>query len=84
VLDKFKQAARGADIVDVFDCQGELAKSVKRIMSLMPSARLRRWAKEDCSQGQPDQGRLDRAGIFAANVMLKLRGGVKVRETAAV
>jgi flavodoxin len=69
MLDKFKQAARGANIVDMFDCQGELAKTIKLIMSVMPDARLRKWAKEDNSKGQPDQARLDRARLFSRSVM---------------
>mgnify|MGYP001316338955 CR=1 FL=1 len=73
MLDKFKQAARGADIVDMFDCQGELAKSIKRIMSIMPNARFRRWAKEDNSQGQPDESRIERARAFSRDVMQKLQ-----------
>lgn len=84
VLGKFKQAAGKANIVDVFSCQGELAKSVKFIMSVMPNANYRRWAKEDCSQGQPDQARLDRARAFAADVMQRFHGTEKKLRAAAV
>jgi len=72
MLEKFRQAARGAEIFDFFDCQGELAKGVKRMMSLMPSAKFRKWAREDNSQGQPDQVRIERARAFARGVMKKL------------
>jgi hypothetical protein len=72
MLNKFRYACRHANIVDMFDCRGELAKSVKRIMSLMPNAQLRNWARTDNSQGQPDQGRIDRARVFARNVMAKI------------
>ena len=72
VLDKFKRAARGADIVDMFDCQGELAKPIKLIMSILPDAKLRQWARQDTSKGQPDKTRLDRACTFSRNVMNKL------------
>ena len=71
-LDKFRQAARGADIVDMFDCQGELARSVKRIMSIWPDAKFRMWAKQDNSQGQPDKTRLDRARAFSRKVIERL------------
>jgi flavodoxin len=74
MLDKFRQAARGANIIDMFDCQGELAKAVKMIMSIVPNAQLRNWAKQDNSQGQPNQQRLDRARAFSRNVMEKLHG----------
>jgi flavodoxin len=72
MLDKFRQAACGANIVDMFDCQGELDKKTKRIMSILPDARLRRWAKLDNSKGQPDEARLDRARAFSRNVMQRL------------
>jgi len=71
MLEKFKQAARDADLVGFFDCQGELAKSVKRIMSIMPNKQFRTWAKMDDSQGQPDASRIDKARAFARDVMRK-------------
>jgi flavodoxin len=79
MLDKFRGAARGANIVDMFDCQGQLDKGTKRIMSVLPSAKLRRWAKEDNSTGQPDKTRLDRARAFSRSVMDRLHDdGVEV------
>jgi len=77
MLDKFRQEAAKAHIVDIFDCQGELSKTVKRIMSIMPNADLRRWAKEDNSFGQPDETRLERARVFAREVIEKYQS-VKV------
>lgn len=71
-LEKFRQAARGAEIVDMFDCQGQLAKAIKTFMSIMPNAKYRRWAKMDNSQGQPDETRLERARAFSKEVMKKL------------
>lgn len=68
-LDKFCQAARGANIVDMFDCQGQLSKALKMFMSIMPNAKFRRWAKMDNSQGQPDEARLERARAFARNIL---------------
>ena len=72
MLDKFRQAARGANIIDMFDCQGELEKTTKLIMSILPDPKLRMWAKQDNSKGQPDQTRLDRARAFSRNVMQRL------------
>ena len=73
MLDKFRQAACGANIIDMFDCQGELDKTTKRIMSVLPNARLRNWAKIDNSQGQPDESRIERARAFSRDVMSGLR-----------
>ncbi len=69
MLAKFKQAARSANVIATFDCQGELAKAVKIIMTVYPNAKYRRWAKQDDSQGQPDKTRLDRARAFSRDVM---------------
>jgi len=69
MLDKFRQAATGANIVDMFDCQGELAKGVKFILSIFPDANFRQWAKQDTSLGQPNKARLDKARAFAREVM---------------
>lgn len=71
MLDKFTQAARGAEIIDMFHCQGELAKGIKRFMSIWPNAQFRKWAREDNSQGQPDESRIERARSFAREVMKK-------------
>lgn len=76
-LEKFKQAAGRANLVGFFHCQGELDKSTKRILSIMPNAKFRKWAREDCSQGQPDQTRLDRARAFARDIMAKFPGSGK-------
>jgi flavodoxin len=72
MLEKFRQAASGANLVDMFDCQGQLDKMTKRIMSIMPDARLRLWAKQDNSKGQPDETRIERARAFSREVMQKL------------
>ena len=74
-LGKFRQAASGASIVDVFDCQGQVAKPIKLFMSIAPDAKLRSWAKQDNSKGQPDKARLDRARAFSRDVMKRLREG---------
>ncbi len=66
---KFREAARGASLVDTFDCQGQLARGVKFMMGIMPSVELRRWAREDTSQGQPDATRLACARVFAQQVL---------------
>lgn len=81
-LEQFKQAASGANIVDMFDCQGQLANGIKRIMSVLPQARYRRWVKLDNSQGQPDPARLDRARAFSRGVMAMLHEA-QTREQAA-
>jgi flavodoxin len=70
---KFKQAAANAELVGFFNCQGQLAKSAKFIMSISPNKKLRADAKKDNSLGQPDKTRLDRARSFAAETMSSLK-----------
>jgi flavodoxin len=84
MLDKFGQAARGANIVDIFDCQGELAKTVKRFMSIYPNAKFRLWARQDNSKGQPDKARLDRARAFSKNVMKRVHDNQILQEKGMV
>ena len=71
-LAKFRDAVAGATLVGMFDCRGELAKGVKRVMSLLPDPKVRLWAKIDDSQGQPDATRLERARVFARDIMEKV------------
>ena len=72
MLEKFRTAAAGATLVDMFDCQGELAKWVKFVMSINRNPKYRAWAKMDDSQGQPGASRLETARIFAREVMNKV------------
>lgn len=75
-MEKFRQAAAGAELVGFFDCQGELAKGVKFIMRISPSRRLRADAKRDNSKGQPDETRVEKARIFAKETMERTFGSV--------
>ncbi|MGQ9514924.1 MAG: flavodoxin family protein [Thermoproteota archaeon] len=63
-IKKFRDSAIGANIIGIFDCQGQLnSRPLKFIMRLMRS---------DSSQGQPDEKRLERARAFAKEMMNKL------------
>lgn len=72
-LEGFRSAASGANIVSMFDCQGQLSKGMKRIMLMMPMRGLRQMAKRDNSQGQPDATRLARARAFARETLERVR-----------
>ena len=67
-LDKFNSVSAGANIVGRFDCQGQLAKGAKFFMSIIPG-KLREQAKMDDSLGQPDETRIERARVFARDMM---------------
>ncbi len=68
-LQGFREAAAGANILGMFDCQGQLARGVKFVMSLLPDRELRAMAKRDNSAGQPDAARLGRARAFAREIL---------------
>jgi flavodoxin len=69
-LDGFRNAAAGANIVGLFDCQGQLGKMIKFIMWIM-GGELRAMAKRDNSQGQPNAARLERAQAYAREMLAK-------------
>lgn len=67
-------AASGAKIVGIFDCQGELAQNVKEMMLGSDDPQLVAWAERSGEAlGQPDKGRLKKAGKFAKDVMGKYK-----------
>jgi flavodoxin len=68
-IQKFKDAAVGANIVGVFDCQGQASRLIK-ILMIIPLFFMR---QSDNSQGQPDAARLERARAFANEIMNKLK-----------
>jgi flavodoxin len=71
-MSKFKQAAAGAELIGVFDCQGQLAKGPKFFMKISPNKKLRSDAKKDNSKGQPDEARLERARAFARDTLKRV------------
>ena len=70
-IQKFKEAALGANIIGVFECQGQASRLVKTIMLLNLSPQVRASARS--SQGQPDATRLKRAKTFASETMNRLK-----------
>ena len=65
-----KIAASGANIVGVFDCQGQLAQNVKEMMLGSKDSQLIAWAERSHETiGQPDRNRLKKAARFAKDVM---------------
>ena len=82
MLRKFSEAAHQAEVVDMFDCQGQLAKALRMFMLVMPNAKYRRWARNDNSQGQPDEAQLNRARAFTRDVMKRV-GAPRALATAA-
>ena len=70
-IQKFKDAATGANIVGIFDCQAEASRLVKIFVRIHPNPQAR--AAVRASLGQPDAARLERAKAFAKEIMNKLK-----------
>ncbi|MGD0805804.1 MAG: flavodoxin family protein [Candidatus Bathyarchaeia archaeon] len=71
-IQKFRDAAVGANIVGVFDCQGQLnSPLLKIVMRINPNPQIRASARS--SKGQPDAARLERAGAFANEMLNRLK-----------
>ena len=73
IIQKFRDAAVGANVVGVFDCQGQACEEVKTFMLNSPNPRLVAAAQADSSQGQPDATRLEHARTFAIETMNKFK-----------
>jgi flavodoxin len=70
-LQKFRDAAVGANILGFFDCQGEIHGLMKTIVRLNRDPHVRESIQT--SQGKPDTVRLERARTFANETMNKLK-----------
>jgi hypothetical protein len=62
--------AAQTNLKGLFNCQGELGEQVAGYMLKSPDKRLAEWAKQRPSTlGQPDSTRLNRARVWAKQVM---------------
>jgi flavodoxin len=71
-VQKFSDAAVGANIAGVFDCQGQLNSRLIKFM-LQISRNSQRLAAARAGQGQPDATRLERARTFAKETISRLK-----------
>lgn len=70
-----RDAASKADIVNMFDCQGELAQPVIDMLLGSDDPNMRAFGElGPATKGQPDETRLERARAFARETMEKLKG----------
>jgi len=70
ILDACKAAATGAELVGVFDCQGELSQDVIGFLLKSDNPALRAFGEYGPqTKGQPDSVCLERARDFAREVM---------------
>lgn len=69
-LGKCREAAAGANILGLFDCQGELSAVIADFMAKSGDPELIEGAKQRASTvGQPDNTKLERARKWAENII---------------
>lgn len=74
-LDKCRAAAASADLVGFFDCQGELSEAIAAALLKSDDPMLRSFGERRPETiGQPDETRLQRARVFAREVMDRIEG----------
>jgi flavodoxin len=72
-LDECRKAASGAELVGLFDCQGELSQQVAEMLMKSDNPEWRAWGEgRDETIGQPDETRVQRAREFAREIMEKV------------
>jgi flavodoxin len=70
---KSKEAAAGADVAGIFECQGELAANLIEMLLKSDDPEMRAFGEMGPStKGQPDAARLEKAGAFAKEIMEKV------------
>jgi flavodoxin len=71
-LEACRAAAVSANIVGLFNCQGELSEKLAEFMKSSGDPQWAAWAEvRPATLGQPDAKRLKRARVFARNIMKK-------------
>jgi hypothetical protein len=74
-LGKCREAASGADVLGLFDCQGEVDQAIIEFLLKAEDPKLRAFGEAGASgegKGQPDESSLQRAREFAREVVSKL------------
>lgn len=71
--EKCRRTAAGADIVGIFNCQGEVDPAVVDFLLKSDDPRLRSFGEQAPStKGQPDESRLKRAREFVNHIVNKI------------
>lgn len=71
VLPRCREAAGGSDLAGMYDCQGQMASWMPKVLRLHPYSYVREWARMGGKQhgaGHPDRGDLEGAKVFAGEM----------------
>ena len=70
-LDGSKEAAASAELIGMFNCQGELAPDIMEFLKSSDDPKLKSFGElGPTTKGQPDAERLERARVFAREMTL--------------
>jgi flavodoxin len=73
-LEKCRAAAEGAELVGTFDCQGEVSDQIIEYLLKSDDEKMRSFGEAGpATKGQPDESRIERARVWARDVMAKLQ-----------
>jgi len=73
-LEKFKEAAVEADVLDMFNCQGELAQYVIDELLKSDNPQYQAYGRGGpATKGQPDAARVERARFFTREIMERIK-----------
>ncbi len=73
MLEACRQAASGAALLGIFDCQGELAQPIADLLLKSDDPRHQEFGRRAGeTKGQPDEERLNKARQFAREIMGRL------------
>ncbi|MBS7250560.1 MAG: flavodoxin [Candidatus Freyarchaeota archaeon] len=73
-LERCKEPAAEANLVGFFDCQGELSEQIANFLKKQEDPKLRTFGEfRDKTLGQPDASRIERARIFAREILKKFK-----------
>ncbi len=73
-LTRCKEPAAEANLIGTFDCQGELSEQIANVLKKSDDLKLRSFGEmRDQTLGQPDATRIERARVFAREIMEKFK-----------
>ncbi len=72
-LEACRKTAAAAEIVGMFDCQGELAPEIMALLKQSDDPKIRSFGElGPATKGQPDETRLEKARVFAKDMIQKI------------
>ena len=68
-IQKFKDAACDANVLGVFNCQGQMAETIINMLLNHPDPKAQKWGEEYIPNELPDASSAEKARAFARDIM---------------